>query len=70
MHPDRLAATLRTLRWSVMDAAAATGWNERTIRRWLAGEYAIPDDIEHWLERMSAVFAEMPPPHKRKNISR
>jgi hypothetical protein len=71
MTPARLAEILDLLRWSAYALAAETRVNDRTVRRWLAGDYPIPETIEHWLERLAAAHADLPaPPAKRKNISR
>jgi hypothetical protein len=64
MHPDRLADILSLLRWSVRDCADVSGWNERTVRRWLSGAYPIPAPVGEWLEALAEFHAANPPPRK------
>jgi ribosome-binding protein aMBF1 (putative translation factor) len=58
MTPQRLAEILQSLGWSQRGLARTVGWNERTVRRWCSGEYAVPNDVAAWLE---GIAKEAPP---------
>lgn len=64
MTHTRLSAILTLLRWSARDLAAAVAMNERTVRRWLSGDYPIPADVADWLETLAAAHAANPAPKK------
>ena len=60
---------LRTLGWSNMQLAAATGVNERTIRRYLKGIRDLPD-LTEWLMNAAAWVTDHPPPRNVRSASR
>jgi hypothetical protein len=60
--PPRRRECLALLRWSQRCFAAAIGWDEGTVRRWMRGEGQAPPEIDAWLERRAISFAEDPPP--------
>jgi plasmid maintenance system antidote protein VapI len=62
MTPARLAECLDLLRWSQRGLAAAIGYDDRLIRRWIAGRRPIPVHVAAWLERAAGWHAENPPP--------
>jgi hypothetical protein len=43
MTPDRFRACLDALSWSGRGLAALLSMDERQVRRWASGQYAIPD---------------------------
>ncbi len=73
----RLRAALGALDWSQRELARRLAQDERTVRRWIAGEYPTPEPVLAWLEdgarRTAAVTAgwlsEAPRPG-RANASR
>lgn len=58
----RLEAALDALRWSGRSLAAVLRLNERTVRRWAAGEYDPPPAVLAWLETLAACHRANPPP--------
>jgi len=62
MTPDRLRECLALLRWSQRGLADALGADERQVRRWSAGSYAIPEAVAVWLDRLATFHAKHPPP--------
>lgn len=62
MTPDRLRECLALLRWSQRGLADALGADERQVRRWADGSYAIPEPVAAWLDRLAAYHAKHPPP--------
>ena len=58
----RLAAALSTLHWPSSIAARVLSRNERTIRRWLSGQNAVPAEKLAWLEWFAGQMRENPPP--------
>ncbi len=45
MSPQQFRRVLRRLRLSQMEAARRLGVNERTVRRWVAGDSRIPESV-------------------------
>ena len=45
MSPQQFRAALRRLRLSQVQAARRLSVNERTVRRWLAGDSRIPESV-------------------------
>ena len=45
MSPQQFRRVLRLLRLSQMEAARRLGVNERTVRRWVAGDSRIPESV-------------------------
>ena len=62
MRDTRLRTALDRLHWSGRSLAAILGHNERTVRRWIAGEYEAPDDVLAWVETLAAFHEAHPPP--------
>lgn len=59
---DRLSTALYALHWGPIDLARVLDVNERTIRRWLAGQNDPPEQIVAWLEMIVAWLVDNPPP--------
>ncbi len=53
MSPQQFRDTLRRLRLSQVEASRRLGVNERTVRRWVAGDSRIPESValllQSWL---------------------
>jgi plasmid maintenance system antidote protein VapI len=62
MTPARFLACLAALHWSQRGFAAVIGYDDRLVRRWVAGERPIPPAIAAWLERAAAWHEANPPP--------
>lgn len=62
MTPTRLLACLAALRWSNRDAAAAFGYDEASVRQWLAGRTRIPEHVAAWMEKAARWMEKNPPP--------
>lgn len=62
MTPTRLRECLTLLDWSQRGVAALIQRDERQVRRWAAGQGAIPDYLATWLETLAAVHVANPPP--------
>ena len=62
MTPERFRACLGLLRWSQRGLADALECDDRMVRRWASGEAEVPAGIVVWLETLSKVHAELPPP--------
>jgi len=45
MSPQQFRRALRQLRLSQVQAARRLGVNERTVRRWIAGDSRIPESV-------------------------
>lgn len=58
----RIHAALRDIHWSQRAAAWFLRVDERTMRRWAAGEYPMPESSLAWLERVAAFLRDNPPP--------
>ena len=50
MPPTRLREILGALHWSQRDLADLLSCNERLVRRWAAGQAALPSPVAGWLE--------------------
>lgn len=59
---NRLRAALDAIRWSGHLLGRLLRVDERTVRRWLAGQYPVPDDVLAWLETLAAFHQRHPPP--------
>ena len=55
---------LRTFGWTNRTLARATGWEETTIRRFLAGAPPKPE-LAAWLGRAAAWITKNPPPQRK-----
>jgi transcriptional regulator with XRE-family HTH domain len=68
---QRLRAALAALGWSQRELARQLAQDERTVRRWAAGEYPCPEPVLAWLEApvVAAWLSEAPRPG-RANASR
>lgn len=58
----RIAHALATLHWGPQVAARILDVNERTIRRWLAGQNDPPAEVLAWLEQCASFVRTHPPP--------
>lgn len=65
MSGYRLGLCLITLGWSVPELARRTGEHRNTIRRWVDGSQAIPDDIGARIARLAAAIAADPFPRRK-----
>jgi hypothetical protein len=59
---DEFRACLKALNWSQRGLAALIGRDERMVRRWGTGQWAIPDDVAGWLTTLAAFHDRHPPP--------
>jgi hypothetical protein len=70
---DQFALALERLGWSNRCLASTIGGDERMIRRWIAGDQAMPHDLLNWLQELAAYVGAHPPPawrqRKRKDRS-
>jgi hypothetical protein len=41
--------------------------DERQVRRWAKGDYAIPANIAAWLDRLARFHEQNPPPERRQD---
>jgi hypothetical protein len=62
MSPDRFRACLDLLNWSGRGLAAILGVDERQVRRWASGQYAIPEPVADWLETLARFHESHPAP--------
>lgn len=60
----RLSAALAPIHWGPVDLARKLNINERTVRRWLAGQNEPPPNILAWLEAVAAFHLANPPPER------
>lgn len=58
----RLSAAMDTIGWGPQTLAERWNVNERTVRRWLAGQNDPPEPLLSWLERAAAWVRDNPPP--------
>lgn len=64
MTPDRFRECLALLHWSQRGLADVLRMDERQIRRWATGAYAVPEPIAAWLEKLARFHERNPPPEK------
>ena len=62
MTPDRFRGGLNALGWSGRGLAAQLRVDERQVRRWASGSYAVPSSVAEWLERLARFHEENPSP--------
>ncbi|KXV33117.1 hypothetical protein AD940_14340 [Gluconobacter thailandicus] len=62
MTPTELRECLDALRWSQRGLASALGCDERTARRWAAGQAEVPGGVAEWLRRLASFHADTPAP--------
>ena len=58
----RLSDALATIHWGPIDIAKLLSVNERTARRWIAGQNDPPDRILDWLDRLATFHRDNPAP--------
>ena len=58
----RLSAALVAIGWGPTELGRQAGINERTVRRWLAGQNEPPGAILAWLETLAEFHAANPAP--------
>ena len=63
---DRLRSALDRLHWGGQSLATILGVNERTVRRWCAGQNDAPQAVLDWLDRLAAFVDANPAPTKSK----
>lgn len=62
MTATRLRAALQSIGWSQHHLARTLAVDERTVRRWCAGDYAVPVDVLAYVERLAVAHeAEVVP---------
>lgn len=64
MTPNRFRECLATLHWSQRGLAEILQMDERQVRRWASGDYAIPPRISDWLEKLARFHERNPPPER------
>lgn len=62
MNRDRFRSCLEALSWSGRGLAALLDVDERQVRRWASGQYAIPDRVADWLETLARFHEAHPAP--------
>ena len=62
MTPADLRAALDAIGWGPTTLAERAGINERTVRRWLAGQNPVPGAVAAWLAALAAA-------HERLGVS-
>lgn len=62
MTPDRLKACLDAIRWTQRELSFALDVNERTVRRWAAGQNPVPERVAQWLETLARCHEVNPAP--------
>lgn len=62
MTPARFLECLAALHWSQRGFAAFVGYDDRLVRRWVAGSRPIPEDMADWLEDVVRWHQKNPPP--------
>ena len=62
MTPARLRRCLEILGWSNRHLAARLRWDESHVRRWLAGDYPMPDEPAAWVETLASFIEAHPAP--------
>jgi hypothetical protein len=68
MTPERFRACLDELGWSGRGLAALLRIDERQVRRWASGEYAVPPATAAWLERLARFHEANPPPSREATV--
>ena len=63
MTPRKRKEALAALRWTQSGFARLLGYDEKYIRKWLAGEAEMPA-ADTWLERLVDWLKKNPPPRK------
>lgn len=61
----RLCDALYALGWSQRELSRRLAQDERTVRRWAAGEYPAPPAVLAWLETLAAHHAAHPAPRQK-----
>lgn len=59
---QRLHAALGALHWGPVVLSELIDVNERTVRRWMAGQNDPQPAVLEWLERLAAFVDANPPP--------
>jgi hypothetical protein len=66
MTPEEIRAALEICRLGQREIANTwLDYDERTVRRWCAGDYPIPPDVAKWLSGLAAWHKANPPPKWR-----
>lgn len=71
MHPFELKRALDALRWSQRGLADVLDCDDRLVRRWISGDFTIPEEIAEWLTDLAALHSTLPPPtawRRRVNV--
>jgi hypothetical protein len=67
MSPARFRECLYHVRWSQRSLASALDIDERQVRRWASGVYAMPAHVAAWLETLAAAHEQNPPPARNRD---
>lgn len=59
---SRFLAALGALHWGPVVLSELLDVNERTVRRWIAGQNDPPPAVLEWLEKLAAFVEANPPP--------
>lgn len=62
MTGARFAALRDQLGWSRLHLSRRLACDEKTIRRWEAGELAVPDAVADWLASVARAVDRLPAP--------
>lgn len=69
MSPADLRRVLAALFWTPTSLSSALDCTPRTVARWLAGSYTVPEDVAAWLRRLVALHAAHPAPESWRGQS-
>lgn len=62
MTPTEFQDCLNALRWSQRGLAEILHTHQTTVRRWAAGQQAIPDNVARWLWELAIYHRRKPHP--------
>jgi hypothetical protein len=68
MTPAELSASLDAINWRPATLAEVLGVNERSVRRWLAGDAAVSDPVAAWLRDLASAHRRHPPPQAPERL--
>ena len=61
-HFGEVTRAAGSFRVELRGLADALGVDDRQVRRWAMGDYAIPEQVAAWLDRLATYHARHPPP--------
>lgn len=62
MTPQRFQECLDQIGWTQRGLAARLKVHASTVQRWGLGHYSLPQEVEHWLNRLAAAHVLFPAP--------